>query len=318
MFTDTRSGASSGGHLPLPPSGRQHEIRLGDQHATIVEVGGGVRTYSWAGRPVLNPYALSEMCDGAHGTPLIPWPNRLADGRYEFDGTEYQVALTEPEKRNAIHGFLRWRSWEALEHQGHAVTMATTIHPMKGYPFTLQVRVHYELTDGGLVVTTSATNVGTKACPYGVGQHPYLSPGSGPIDDCILRIDAATRVLTDDERQLPTGLEDVTDTPYDFREPRRLGNLVVDHAFRDLIRDEEGRAWVHLQGNDGRTASTWVDAAHPLIQIYTADTLGPQRARTGLGTEPMTCPPNAFQTGQEVIRLEPGETVTTSWGATLS
>ena len=52
-----------------------------------------------------------QLCDGAHGAPLIPWPNRLADGRYSFDGADHQLALTEPERHNAIHGLMRWRPW---------------------------------------------------------------------------------------------------------------------------------------------------------------------------------------------------------------
>ena len=91
------------------PSGEQYRITCGDHQATIVEVGGGVREYSQAGRPILDPYDAASMCDGAHGTPLIPWPNRLAGGRYRFDGSDYQVALTEPARGNAIHGFPRWR-----------------------------------------------------------------------------------------------------------------------------------------------------------------------------------------------------------------
>lgn len=83
--------------LPLAPSGDQFQIRHGDQRATIVEVGGGVREYLTGDRAVLESYPLEAICDGAHNTPLIPWPNRLADGRYRFDGVDHQVALTEPE-----------------------------------------------------------------------------------------------------------------------------------------------------------------------------------------------------------------------------
>ena len=100
------------------PSGTQFEIVHGEQHAVIVEVGGGVRAYDVGGVDVLQPYAVDQMCDGAHGAPLIPWPNRLGDGRYRFDGNDYQVALTEPEKQNAIHGFLRWRPWSCRENAG--------------------------------------------------------------------------------------------------------------------------------------------------------------------------------------------------------
>jgi aldose 1-epimerase len=302
----------------VPPSGRQHEISRGEQRATIVEVGGGVREYEVGGRAVLDPYPLEAICDGAHGAPLIPWPNRLADGRYSFDGVEYQVGLSEPTKGNAIHGFLRWRGWEAREREAERVVMATTLHPLEGYPFTLDLRVAYELGDDGLTVTTTATNVGTAACPYACGQHPYLSPGQGPIDDCVLELEAETRILTDAERQLPTGLEPVEGTPFDFRVARRLGEQEIDFAFTDLARDDCGRAWVRLTGADSRRAELWIDERYPIVELYTGDTLSAPRRRRGLGSEPMTCPPNALQTGEGIVRLEPRESHTSRWGARLA
>jgi aldose 1-epimerase len=300
------------------PSGEQFEISHGGQRATIVEVGGGVREYAVDGRPVLDPYPLDAICDGAHGAPLIPWPNRLADGRYRFDGVDYQVALTEPTKRNAIHGFLRWRGWRSVEREPHRVVMGTTIHPLEGYPFALSVSVAYELGDEGLSVTTVATNVGDRACPFASGQHPYLSPGSGTVDECSLELDAGTRILTDRERQLPTGTEPVAGTHFDFRSARRLADQRLDFAFTDLGRDESGRAWVRLAAADSRRAELWVDRSYPFVELYTGDTLSEPRRRRGLGTEPMTCPPNAFQTGEGVVRLERGETATSSWGARLT
>lgn len=300
------------------PSGQQFEISAGDQRATVVEVGGGIRTYTVGGRDVLEPYPAEAMCDGARGAPLVPWPNRLADGQYRFDGTDYQVALTEPDKHNAIHGFLRWRPWQALHHSGDRVIMGTTLHPLQGYPFTLDVEIEYRLAADGLTVSTTATNSGDRPCPYGCGQHPYLSPGAGLIDDCTVQLGADTRVVTDPERQLPTGTEPVTGTPFDFRAGRQLGDLRVDYAFTDLARDRDGRAWVRLSGPDGKTTEVWVDGGYPIIELYTGDTLAPARRRRGLGTEPMTCPPNALQTGQSIVRLEPGETVTTTWGARLA
>jgi aldose 1-epimerase len=301
------------------PSGEQFEIAAGDQRATIVEVGGGIREYEVASRPVLDPYPVDAMSDGAHGAPLTPWPNRLADGRYSFDGESHQVALTEPEKHNAIHGFLRWRPWTAVEHRAELVVMATRLFPLQGYPFMLDLRVAYELGDDGLTVETTVENVGDAACPYGHGQHPYLSPGEGRlIDECELQIAATSRVVTDPDRQLPTGTESVPGTPFDFDEPRVLGDFKIDDAFTGLRRDAAGRAWARLSGPDGRSAELWVDESYPFIELYTGDTLSPGRARRGLGTEPMTCPPNAFASGEDVIRLEPGDCLTTTWGARLS
>jgi len=309
--------ATSEREMPTPPSGRQFEIVDGAQRATVVEVGGGVREYVVGERAVLDPYPLEAMCDGAHGAPLIPWPNRLGDGAYRFDDTDYAVALTEPDKHNAIHGFLRWRSWHAVEHLAARVVMATRLYPLMGYPFTVDIQVAYELGDDGLVVATTATNLGDRACPYGAGQHPYLSPGSGKIDDCTLELRADTRILTDNERQLPTGRAAVAGTDFDFRAGRRLGDQKLDAPFTDLARDDDGRAWARLAAPDGSRVELWVDEHYPIIEIYTGDTLSPGRRRLGMGAEPMTCPPNAFQSGEALIRLEPGQSLTTTWGVRL-
>ncbi|HUZ42040.1 MAG TPA: aldose 1-epimerase family protein [Acidimicrobiales bacterium] len=300
------------------PSGHQIEIAYNDQRATVVEVGGGIRRYEVAGRSVLDPYPIDSICDGAHGAPLIPWPNRLADGQYRFDGVQYQVALSEPEKHNAIHGLLRWRAWQVMRTSTSRVTMGVRLHPMQGYPFLLDVEVDYALDGDGLTVTTTATNAGMHTCPYGAGQHPYLSPGVGLIDQCTLQLEAGARIVTDDERQLPIGTEAVDRTTYDFREPRLLGATTLDFAFTDLVRDAEGRAWARLGGTDGRQAEIWVDESYPIIELYTGDTLAPERRRKGLGAEPMTCPPNAFASGDRLIRLEPGQSVSTAWGACLT
>jgi aldose 1-epimerase len=300
------------------PSGEQFEIRLGDQRATVVEVGGGIREYAVGDRDVLEPYAVEAMCDAAHGAPLIPWPNRLADGRYTFDGVERQLPLTEPGKRNAIHGLLRWRNWRCAEREPARVVVATRLHPAPGYPFTLDVAIQYALADDGLTVTTTATNVGDATLPYGAGQHPYLSPGQGLIDDAEVELVAGRWLGTDDERQLPTGLRPVDGSPYDFRTGRRLGAQAVDFAFTDLGRDADGRAWVRLAGRDGHTAALWVDGHYPYLELFTGDSLAPDRRRRGLGCEPMTCPPNAFATGQDVVRLEPAAAHVARWGARIS
>lgn len=306
-------GAGSG----FAPSGSQFEISHGEQRAVVVEVGGGVRLYRVGDRDVLDPYPVDQMCDGAHGTPLVPWPNRLADGKYSFDGADYQVALTEPSKSNAIHGFLRWRNWNLLEQSQTRVVVGHVLRPLKGYPFCLDVRVTYELDDDGLRVTTIAANVGDAVAPWAYGAHPYLSPGSGLIDDCMLEFSAGVRVDTANERQLPRGEVPVAGTPFDFSGGRRIADQEIDYPFRDVARDSGGRAWVRLTGSDGRRAQLWCDSSFRYVELYTGDTLSPDRRRRGLGVEPMTAPPNAFATGSDVLRLEPGESTTHVWGASL-
>jgi aldose 1-epimerase len=304
--------------MTIYPSGNQYQIDFQDQSATIVEVGGGIREYRVGQREVLESYPVEAMCDGAHGTPLMPWPNRLEDGKYSFDGNQYQVDITEPAKNNAIHGFLRWQAWNLIEQTDNHLTMAIRIHPRSGYPFTLEISVTYSLSDEGLTVAIKAENLGKTACPFGAGQHPYLSPGNGLIDDCVVTLDADTRILTDNPRQLPRGSEPVFGSEFDFREGKKLNQQSLDYPFTDLARDRDGKAWIKLLGPDGHSAEIWVDESYKLIEMYTGDTLSPSRRRHGLGAEPMTCPPNAFKSGEDLVRLNPGDTFTGKWGAKLA
>lgn len=297
------------------PSGRQHQIRHGEQRAVVVEVGGGVRRYDVGDRPVLDGYDEAELVVGARGQPLLPWPNRLHTGRYTWDGTEHAAPLDEPEQTNALHGLTRWRSWSADQSSGSEVTMRLLLRPQPAYPFTLDVAVGYALADDGLTVTTTATNAGDVDAPYGHGAHPYLTVGTGRLDPALLQVPAASW-LPSGPAQIPIGREPVQGSPYDFRTARPIGPLHVDHTFTDLERDERGRAAVVLAAADGGpTASLWVDEHYPYVMVFTGDTL-PDRPRTGLGVEPMTCPPDAFRTGQDLLRLRPGDSVTTSWGIT--
>jgi aldose 1-epimerase len=174
------------------------------------------------------------------------------------------------------------------------------------------------LSDAGLTVATTATNAGPSACPYGAGQHPYISAGDGLIDDCVLEVPAATRILTDEERQLPCGREPVEGGVYDFRNPRRLADQRLDDPFTDLARDGRGDATVTLGLPDGARVELWVDERYPFVELYSGDTLAPERRRRGLAVEPMTCAPNAFQSGDGLVRLEPGASLTSRWGVRLA
>ena len=101
----------------IAPSGKQITIVTKDQQAVVVEVGGGLRSYSVGGRELLDGYGADEMSSSGRGQALIPWPNRLEDGSYEFNGRRYQPPLNEPEHRNAIHGLVRWSTWTVTERE---------------------------------------------------------------------------------------------------------------------------------------------------------------------------------------------------------
>lgn len=304
--------------MALPPSGEQIELRTGAQVATIVTVGGGVRTYQVDGHDVLDGYDVGAMCDGARGQQLVPWPNRVKDGRWSWQGTDRQLAITEVEQNTAIHGLARWAGWQVIERSESAVQLAVRIHPQPGWDWTVDVTTSYALGAGGLDVRTTITNRSDSPAPVAAGAHPYLTVGTDRIDAAKLVIPAATRLPTG-EQQIPTGTEPVEGTPFDFRAPRQLGDFEIDFAFTDLIRDADGRARTRLIGPDGVESALWVDEAFRWVEVFTGDALpDPSRRREGLGVEPMSAPPNALATEEGLAVLDPGASWTGSWGVESS
>lgn len=301
------------------PTGRQHELRWGRQRATVVQVGGGLRAYEVDGLEVLDGYGVDEMAGPARGQVLAPWPNRLGDGCYTFDGATLQLPLSEPARHNAIHGLVRWTAWDLLQSEPARVRLGHVLWPQSGYPFLLALEALYELSDAGLRVELSARNAGDRRAPFGIGQHPYVRPELGTADGWTLRIPAATWLEADD-RQLPTGRRvPVAGSPYDFREPRKLGDVRLDTAFTDLERDADGMARVALEASGGtRSVTVWLGPAFRHLMVFTGDTLDPAARRRSLGIEPMTCAPDAFRNGDGLVVLEPGERVAAAWGIAVA
>ena len=307
------AGTTRGSERPVSPapSGEQFELRHGDQLAVVAEVGATLRAYSVGEREVLDGFAATDWADGARGQALMPWPNRLGDGRYEWEGETHRLPLSEPELGNAIHGLVRWRSWNALDLSPSRAIFGLRLFPTPGYPFLLGLTIDYELGDAGLSVCARAENLGAGACPFGVGFHPYLSVG-GPVDGAKLTLPAASS-MTLDERQLPVSTQPVSRTSLDFRAGRVIGDAVLDTCFCDLERDGDGRVRVTLAGADS-SVSLWMGEAFEYAMVYSGDTLAPARRRQGLAVEPMSCAPNAFQSGLGLVRLEPGATHLAEWG----
>ena len=249
------------------PAGQQFELAAGAHRVVVVEVGGGIR--EWDG--VLLGYAEDEMCSSGRGQVLAPWPNRLAGGRYEWDGRELQLPVNEPASGSAIHGLVRWAGWRAVEREPARVALEYVLHPQPGYPFALRLLVDYRLAEPGLTVRTEAENVGAQACPFGAGHHPYVLAPTGRVDDLALDGELIGDQRLDETRYRPGGW-----------------------------RVEVGEATV------------WADESWPWLQVFTGDL--PDVRRRGLAVEPMTCPPQAFRTGEDVIRLEPGERWSGEWG----
>lgn len=291
-----------------PASGEQWTITSGDQRATVTGVGGGLRTLAVGDWEVLDGYAESEVAPGGTGQVLAPWPNRIGDGRYAFAGTDHTVALNEPEHGNAIHGLVRWLPWQGTLVSPSIVRMSSRLPAQPGYPWTLDLTTTWALDDHGLRVTHEVVNRAATECPFGLGIHPYLRLPSASVDETVVSLRART-MLTVDDRMLPAGRTPVAGTEADFTTPRPIGSSALDCAYTDL----DGPAEVRLSSPDHQVV-IWGDESFRWWQLYTGDTLPPERRRRSIAVEPMTCPADAFRSGTDLIVLAPGVPWRAEWG----
>ena len=293
-------------------SGVQYELAAGDYVATIAEVGASLRRYTVGGVDVTVPFGedvLPPKCDGA---VLVPWPNRLRNGRYRFAGVPYQLALTEPAQGNAIHGLARWVRWTALQVQSSSVRLGVDIVPQTGWVFEVHVEVTYTLrSDSGLSVTIEAVNTGSAPAPFGAGFHPYLSLHGHCLADTAVLIPAARRLLVD-AVQIPVGTQSVQGTEHDLRVGRVLDRTRFDDGFTEL-RTAAGRGVAEVRTPSGG-AQVWFDSAFGYLQVFTVEELMPGLA--AVAVEPMTCAADAFNSGDGLMVLQPGQPWTATWGIT--
>jgi aldose 1-epimerase len=300
----------------VAPTGEQYEISAAGYAAIVTESGATLRALTKGGRRLIDGFAEDQIPAACRGQLLMPWPNRIRDGRYIFEGAQQQLALSEPKTHNAIHGLVRWSAWHVVSHSESRIELGLRLPAQSGYGWTLDLGVVYELGEDGLTVAQRATNRSSTNAPFASGAHPYLTIDDGNgVDAWTLDSPAGTRILAD-ERSLPTGSEPVEGTPYDFRRGRPLAGIGMDTCFADLARDADGIATTTLSGTgpggEPRAVELWQDARHPWLMVYTADNRTP--ARTAIAIEPMTAAVDAFNSGEGLVVLAPGETFSATWG----
>ncbi len=298
-------------------SGDQYELSGGGYRGVVTECGAGLRLLEYDGAPIVLGYAEDRRAFAGRGQLLLPWPNRVRDGRYTFDDQDLQLPVTEVARDNAIHGLTRWAPWTLEEQTRHSVSLVHRLMAQPGYPWTVDLHVLYDVSADGLTVTVTATNLSDRPAPYAQGAHPYLTVGDGDVDGWELTLPADT-ALEVDERKIPTGRRDVTETDLDFRVARPLRGRSLDTPFTGLARDADGVAEVRLHNpREDRTLVLWMDKAHRWAQVYTGDDLA-EDPRRALAIEPMTAPPDAFASGEDLVVLSPagtdGDEHSSSWG----
>jgi aldose 1-epimerase len=284
-------------------------IRSGGHEAVIGRRGAGLCAYTVDGVDLAAPIGEEEVPTAYHGLVLAPWPNRVPDGRWSWAGQELQLPVNEVPTGCALHGLVAWSAWHPRSVSDDAVELGVLVEPQPGYPFALDLAVRWSVADDGLRCRVTARNTGSSAAPFGVAVHPYVVLPGCTVDDLELTLPAASWVETDD-RLRPVGLRPVEDGDHDFRSGAPLRDRRLDTAFTDV----SGTS-VQVAGG-GRAVEVWAEPAFGWWQVYTSDYFpaGSPRHRHGLAVEAMTCGPDAFNTGRDLLTLEPGSRWSAEWG----
>lgn len=291
-------------------TGKQYELRRGDAVAVVTELAAGLRSFSRDGVLLTETYGDDDIAPGGSGITLAPWANRVEDGQWVLDGRKQQLDITEVSRNNASHGLLRNAGYTVVAESPFAVALEAVAFPQHGYPFLVRHRVDYQISeDLGLRVRQTLTNDGASAAPFVLGAHPYLRVGDAPVEELRLTVAADTRLVTD-ERLIPRSSAPV-DGDFDFRAGRPIADLAVDVALTDL-RFEGGTARHTLSAGDGSEVSLWQDHSCRYVHVFVS-TVYPGRTRA-VAVEPMTGPANAFNSGDGLRWLGPGESFSMEWG----
>ncbi|WP_199506182.1 aldose 1-epimerase family protein [Geodermatophilus sp. TF02-6] len=286
------------------------EITAGAARLAVDLRGGGLRSLTAGDRELLDGYPAGTVPGGRRGGVLLPWPNRLRQGRWTWRGRQLQLELAGPDKPNAMHGLVSWQPWAVLEQADDAVTVGTVVEARSGYPFRLAAALDYAVQPTRLAVTLRVRNAGAEPAPFGAGLHPYLAVGAdtdGAIADAELDLPARTELVVD-SGGLPTGER----RPFDGA-VGRIGDRSLDTPLTDLDRDADGWARVRLHAPALGTLELAVDRAWPWLQVYTGDTLPEGQRRRSVAVEPMTCPPNALADDVDLVVLDPGADWAGTW-----
>ena len=301
---------------PRPVSGDQYVLVAGSYRAEVASVGASLRTLTHDGRPLVAGFEAHRVRPVYRGAVLVPWPNRVGGGRYVFDGVEHQLALTETDRGNALHGLAAWADWSLVGCSDDALTLRHRVVPQDGYPFDLVVETTYALSSAGLRWSVRARNVGQVAAPYGASAHPYLVAGPSPLDGWALDLPAAAALEVEPDTLLPrevTPVAQVAAGALDFRSGRVIGAQGIDHAYTQLGTGE-GEVVVTLTApGGGGVGMRWDPERLPWVQIHTADLPEPELDGSGLAVEPMTCPPDALRSGTDLVVLAPGDAHEVAW-----
>lgn len=254
---------------------------------------------------------------GASGAVLVPWANRVRDGKWRLDEELQQLELTEPTAGNALHGLVATTPFSVVTHERDVAEFVGEVRHPPGYPFDLDVLVSYRLVPAGVASTVSVINTGHRAAPVAVGVHPYLQAGTAARDDLLITVQAERTLMLGDDN-LPRAELAVSGTTFDLRTPTLLTDAPAHAAYTRLHIAGGNVRLMLTDRRSGRSAEVWAEPRFRWAQVYVTDALPGLRAgEVAVALEPMTAPPDALNSGTDLQWLGADARWNLHWGVAL-
>lgn len=296
-----------------PRTGQQYSIHFGDYSAVITELGAGLRSLRYQDNDILASYDENDLVPCSNGAVLVPFPNRVEDAEYTFEGRHYSMPIDEHARHNAIHGYGYRYYWQLKNLTESSVSLSWRVPALRAYPFDVEVTVSYTLDEQGLTMDVEACNHDSINAPWAFGIHPWLANGFNNRGDqiqidngkCTLSIPCKTHVRVND-RLIPTG-EEIATNNYDLSSGISLDGQAFDDAWCDVILDKDECSTAVFTRPDGIQVSLWADKTITAWQVCTGTGFDASFRPAGVAVEPMTAYANAFRSGKDLITLTPGQ-----------
>ena len=290
-------------------SERQFELvdRESNSSLTISDLGARIVSLTLDGKDVIRDVAKDQVIARFSGVLLAPWPNRLKNGIWNYEGIVYRFSVNEP-PGNALHGLVFDKKFTVEQISGSEFRCSYILRDSI-YPFELEIFISYRLGSRGLESEMGAKNLSQKPAPFGMATHPYFLVN--PQTKLQL---AARSAATIDAKQIPTGYESVDHL--NLASGRLVSELQFDTGFTDLD-FQDGEATTRLVEPDGSYLEIWQHSPLRHVMIYTTSQhpfelgMGP-----AIAIEPQSCPADALNSGKDLTIIPPGETVKYQWGVT--
>ncbi len=289
-----------------------HHLKYGLYEARVNVQGARLESLTFDGREIIESAVIDGPFDAYWGDLLAPWPNRIADGSYAFGGKTYQLELNELSRGNSLHGLVKRLEWSVESKNESSMTLTVSDPGVDGYPFALDYRISYSLAADGMSILLETKNISGKTAPFGASIHPYLiADPRSTVNEWQLELPAEQYMNVDPKRLLPIGMDSVRTSAFDFRRIRTISDLFIDHAFR--VKEDLDERVVRVVAPSGVGVAMHFDEESKWVQIHTADRDGDPSGRKSLAVEPMSCPPDAFNNGMDLVLIKPGEKYSIGW-----